>query len=329
MKKILFVSHSLSTFTAPILKSLQKLKFHTKLFDYGRPTLQGRIFGLLGNLKILDKNKTTILVEEQINQGLLNLVDNYKPDYLFVFKGKNISPVTLARIRAKGVITVNYFPDYMEDFTWIKTHASYYDFFFSPCEIVVDKLKQLKIKSYYLSFGYNPDQKIKRVAKKYDIAYVGQYTKRREKYFSVLKNLDFHIWGYEQFWRGTKLYKYFHNEASFEETKKIIRSAKIVVNVLTCEDNIPIKSVNYRVFETTGLGSFLLNWYHEPINEFYQDGVEIVNFKTPKELLIKAKYYLIHKAEREEIAYNGWKRTVKNHTWKKRFGQMFKIINRT
>lgn len=327
MNKILFVSHSLSAFTAPILTSLKKLKFNAKLFDYGRPTLKGRIFGLSGNLKILDKKRTTVLVKEQINQGLLNLVDNYKPDYLFVFKGKNITPFTLARIRAKGVITVNYFPDYMEDFTWIKAHALDYDFFFNPCEIVVEKLKQLKIRSYYLPFGYNPDQKIKRVTKKYDIVFVGQYTKRREKYFSVLNNLDFHIWGYEQFWRGTKLYKYFHNEASFEETKEIIGSAKIVVNVLTCEDNISIKSVNYRVFETTGLGTFLLNWDHEPVNEFYKDGVEIVNFKTPKELLAKAKYYLIHEAERKKVAYSGWKRTVKDHTWEKRFRQMFQIIN--
>lgn len=327
MKKILFVSHSLSTFTTPIIASLQKLKFQIKLFDYGRPTLQGRVFGLLGNHKILDKKRAKILVEEQVNHGLLSLVDNYKPDYLFVFKGKNITPLTLTRIKKKGIITINYFPDYMEDFVWIKKHVSDYDFFFNPCEIVVNKLKQLKIKSYYLPFGYNPDKKIIKVIKKYDLAFVGQYTKRREKYFSALTNLDFHIWGYQKYWQETKLFKHFHKEASFEKTKEIIRSAKIVVNVLTCEDKIPIKSVNYRVFETEGLGTFLLNWYHEPINEFYKDGVEIVNFKTPKDLLAKAKYYLVNESKREEIAFNGWRRTVKEHTWKKRLTNMFKIID--
>lgn len=326
-KRIIFSNHSISPFTSPIIQTLKKLNFETVFYDYAKPSLIGRVAGFSGNIGLVDRNKKNKIIDEQINLAIINLVDKFKPDYLFVYKGKNFHKETIQKIRSKGVVTINWFPDYMEDFEWIKNHALDYDYFFNPCEIVVSNLKKIKIKAYYLPFGYNADINNIKYPKKYDIVFIGQYTKKRDKYFSKLTKLDFHIWGYERYWRKSKLLKNFHSEASFSDTVKIIKSAKIVVNVLTCEDWVPIRSVNYRVFETTGLGTFLLNWYHEPIDKFFKSDKEIVNFKTAIEAFEKAKYYLSHESEREKIALAGWRRAVKDHSFSNRLREMFKITH--
>ena len=43
-------------------------------------------------------------------------------------------------------------------------------------------------------------------------------------------------------------------------------------------------------------------------------------------MIDKIRYYLKHNKEREAIALSGYEQTLKEHTYEKRFNEIFKVI---
>lgn len=97
-------------------------------------------------------------------------------------------------------------------------------------------------------------------------------------------------------------------------------------NARSLAPSIWSRQIKGRNFEIPGLGVFFLTEYVRHIEDYYEIGKEIDCFKNPKELADKIKYYLNHDGEREEIARAGRERTLKNHTYEKRFNEIFKKI---
>lgn len=318
-KRVLYACHDMSPLYQPVIKSLQELGFQVEFFDYYKSSILVRLMGFLGvSRKQIDK---------QINQELIRRVKKFKPDFLLVSKGLHLSPNSLSAVRLMKVTTINWFPDFWEFLPWIKKNALNYDYFFNADLLVIEELKKSGFDHiYYLPYATYPDKKYQRTPKKYDIIFVGQYTKRRESFLKPLVSLGLKIWGYEG-WQNSSLSSCYQGRLSnLDEVLQKYREAKINLNIVTGEEGIPVKTVNLRVFEVCGVGGFLLNWHKEPIDDFYKDGKEIVNFKNSEDLLKKVKYYLQHEKEREKIALAGWRRTVRDHTFVKRFKKMFEIV---
>jgi len=65
------------------------------------------------------------------------------------------------------------------------------------------------------------------------------------------------------------------------------------------------------------------------IFDYFVNGKEIVTFdeNDPKDLQDKILYYLEHEKEREEIAHNGYVRTMKENMWKHRIEKLLQFIN--
>lgn len=84
--------------------------------------------------------------------------------------------------------------------------------------------------------------------------------------------------------------------------------------------------IHCRTFEVPGCGGFLLTDYADNLSDYYQDGKELVIFDGFRDLVKKIKYYLGKDQEREVIARAGYERTLKEHTYEKRFNEIFKIM---
>ena len=61
-------------------------------------------------------------------------------------------------------------------------------------------------------------------------------------------------------------------------------------------------TVNMRLFEATGQGSFIITQHLDNLNQFFEPGTEIETYQTQSELLEKIQFYLDHPEEREAIA---------------------------
>lgn len=104
---------------------------------------------------------------------------------------------------------------------------------------------------------------------------------------------------------------------------KVFYSSKINLNITmrSIESGIPM-----RVFDIMSVGGFVLSNYQEEIPELFEEGKEIVTFRTPEELLDKADYYLKHDRERTEIGINGYQKVKKCYTYERQLQKIISIL---
>lgn len=107
------------------------------------------------------------------------------------------------------------------------------------------------------------------------------------------------------------------------EAYKVFYSSKININITmrSIESGVPM-----RIFDIMSVGGFVLSNYQEEISELFEEGKEIVTFKTPEELLEKADYYLSHDKERQQIGINGYKKIKKCYTYEQQIRKIVSIL---
>lgn len=81
-----------------------------------------------------------------------------------------------------------------------------------------------------------------------------------------------------------------------------------------------------RNFEVPGCGGFLLTGMAENLGQYYEIGKEVVCFDDRHDLIEKVRYYLKHEDERAVIAKAGYERTLREHTYARRFSEIFEQI---
>ena len=101
-----------------------------------------------------------------------------------------------------------------------------------------------------------------------------------------------------------------------------INSYKIHLNCNIADD------INYRTFETTGCGTFLLTNYTPGLEKLFDIGKEIVVYNDLEDLDNKVKYYLDNEDEREKIAKAGYERVKSEHTYLERSKKLIDIIEK-
>lgn len=85
---------------------------------------------------------------------------------------------------------------------------------------------------------------------------------------------------------------------------------------------------NMRLFETTGVGAFLMTQHHANIGRYFEPDREIVTFSSEEEFLEKARYYIEHDAEREAIAERGMRRCQTEHSLENRVAELDTILRK-
>lgn len=101
---------------------------------------------------------------------------------------------------------------------------------------------------------------------------------------------------------------------------RAINSYKIHLNCNISND------INYRTFETTGCGTFLLTNYTPGLEKLFRIGEEIVVYDSIEDLDQKVAYYLENEEEREKIAKAGYERSKKDHTYAERCKWLFNLL---
>jgi spore maturation protein CgeB len=85
---------------------------------------------------------------------------------------------------------------------------------------------------------------------------------------------------------------------------------------------------NMRLYESTGVGTLLLTDAKRNLPELFDVGKEVVSYEGPDDLVEKIEYYLAHDDERREVAAAGQRRTLAEHTYAHRMGELVGILSR-
>jgi spore maturation protein CgeB len=87
--------------------------------------------------------------------------------------------------------------------------------------------------------------------------------------------------------------------------------------------HMTVPQIKARHFQIPACGGFVMTSMADDLGEWYVPGKEIVIYENEDDMAEKVKYYLAHEAERKAIAQAGYERTVRDHTYEKRFRAIF------
>lgn len=88
-----------------------------------------------------------------------------------------------------------------------------------------------------------------------------------------------------------------------------------------------IPHVRLRDFEAPMCRTCYLTGHTHEIEEFYEIGREIDCYRSAEELVDKVRFYLEHPTAAELLREAGYQRARRDHTWERRFQQLFSEIN--
>lgn len=123
-----------------------------------------------------------------------------------------------------------------------------------------------------------------------------------------------------------------HPPASDQEYVNLFSESKISLGFLVLGDTHrmrrPLRQVRLREFEAPMAGAFYVTEYLEEIGLHYEIGKEVVCFSSQEELVSLCRHYLVHDEERERIRRAGLERARRDHTWTRRFEDLFAEMRR-
>ena len=137
---------------------------------------------------------------------------------------------------------------------------------------------------------------------------------------------DLQVWGYgaDQLPSGSPLANHFRGEAWGLEMYLILAHARIVLNRHI--DVAQGYANNMRLFEATGMGALLLTEAAPNLDRLFRPGSEVVAYKDDTDLIDAVGHYLETDEELEVIAAAGQRRTLEDHTYRRRIGELAAIL---
>jgi spore maturation protein CgeB len=235
-----------------------------------------------------------------------------------------LTPGDVARLKdATGGLVAMWFPDHIARFGRAYfLNADYDALFFKDPYIVWSLQRNLDRPIYYLPECFNPARHRLDVLSDEDrrvfgceIATAGNLHSYRAACFARLGDYDVKLWGNPPpLWLKDEslMTMVRHRYVVNEDKARAFLAAKIVVNNLQPSE---IWGLNARAFEAAGIGAFQLVDWVPGLAQLFEDGVEIVSFRSYEDLIEKVDHYLENQAEREAIARQGRERALRDHTF--------------
>jgi len=155
---------------------------------------------------------------------------------------------------------------------------------------------------------------------RYPVCFVGTAHGKRQAWINALRQRGIEVVCFGHGWPQGAI--------AAGEIPQIIRNSVISLNFANSAiifDWILPREVNQikaRTFEVPGAGGFLLTEWADGIDRYYTPGKEIVVFQNLEELANQIRYYLQHPGERDIIAWAGYDRTKKEHSYEQRLAEV-------
>ena len=266
---------------------------------------------------------------KQVNEDLLAVVREYKPEILFVYRGTHVFPETLDRIHKEspGTYLIGYnndnpFSEKSGQFAWrhfiasipkydlnlAYRHENMQDFAGAGARRVE------LLRSWFIPEKNRPVELSDSDKQKYncDVAFIGHFeADGREQYLAeiVKSGFDFKLFGPE--WNRVidevPALKKFAPVSSprGEEYNKAINGAKISLCFLS---KLNHDTYTRRCFEIPATKRLLLSEFSEDLNSMFKEGIEADYFRSKAEMIEKIEFYIKNPEARERVAQAGFEK---------------------
>ncbi len=255
-------------------------------------------------------------------------IKHYRPDVL-ISQDAGISNGFFREIKPLVRLIVGQIasPLSQEDF-------SSYDLMISSLPNFVDYFRQAGIPSELNRFGFEPNvlYRLKAEGNKYPVSFVGSLFQHHADRVRLLTHLckraDVQIWGHgiESVPWGSPIRRRYRGNAWGIEMYQILQYSKITLN-----HHIGVAeryANNMRLFEATGVGTLLITDWKKNLDQIFELGKEVIAYRNAEECAELVRYYLTHDRERETVAKAGQQRTLRDHTYYQRMGELLDIVRK-
>ena len=290
---------------------------------------------------------------DTMNQRLMQAVQEQKPDLLFCFLfTEELKKETIERITKKtGTKTFNWFAD---DHWRFPIYSKYWAPSFTAVattdSLAVAKYRSIGIEVIKTQWAAAELGKLEsgNVQFSNEISFVGKNYGKREKYIAYLEQQKLTVKAFGKGWEGGVVSDadlatiFSRSRINLNFTESYIDWKKQAVQFFLRKElgNYYVQNhflgqvqstigkmrpqIKSRIFEIPARGGFLLTGEADNLRDYYEEGKEIIIFDSAGDLAEKCRYYLTHEAERAAIAKAGYERTAREHTYEKRFTEIFK-----
>lgn len=278
------------------------------------------------------------------NREILQAVDQLDAKILLTVKGNYIKPETLSSLAARGVKTINYYPDFRFSYDSIdQATFPLYTLFITTKSFQVEFLEHIlsKHRVRFLHHGYCPDvhqppeSRLLDEDQAPDVLYVGTYTEHKERLFSAVRNacpeIRFRIYG--NGWNHPNIGEtlkpclanrpvYGMNYAQLANAAKI----NLAIHMGAADDTGWQDLVSTRSFELPACKGFMLHVDNAEIRQLYEVGEEIDVFCSADDLCDKIRFYLENEPIRIQMIENAYRRCVPAYSYDQRAREIASFI---
>lgn len=283
----------------------------------------------------------------RLNDDLVARARDTGADAAFIIRGGLIFPETIRRLKDLGVWVVGWnnddpFSPMSPRYLWrhLLSALSMYDRYFAYRHANVPRYLERGcprvevLRSYYIKELNYHMADTSGSPYQCDVSFSGHWeADGREQYIGALLDApDFRFRLFGTFWDRASDYARIQNRLGVirpvykHDYNLVLNSTKIALVFLSKLNN---DTYTRRCFEIPAAGTFMLSEYTDDLNAMFKEGVEAEYFRSKRELLDKARYYLGHDEARKRIAQAGHERVLKDgHEAIDRVKEIVRIIQK-
>ncbi|WP_435127667.1 CgeB family protein [Halobaculum sp. D14] len=251
--------------------------------------------------------------------------EHYDPDVVLNIAVDGISSEFLADAKQRhGFLLVGQIAAPLPD--WVD--ADVHDVMTSALPQFVDRFERKGIPSEFVKLAFSESvlDRIDPSGPRHPVTFVGSLSSNHEARIELLERLatevPLKVWapGVDHLSEESPLRDCYQGQAWGRDMFEILARSDVVVN-----NHIGVAgpyAANLRLYETTGVGSFLVTDDKRNLDDIFEPGTEVATYDSVSDCVDTIQYYLEHDAERAAIADAGQQRTLSEHTYSERADQL-------
>lgn len=255
---------------------------------------------------------------------LLQQVKQLRPDVVLNQAMSEIGGKLLRRIRKHTKLLVGQIASPLPD----DEDYSAYDLVISSLPNYVKFFRDNHVQAELNRLAFDPVvlDYIPAMSRDIPVSFVGSLTQKHQSRIKLIESLaqktDIQVWGdgAARLDPHSPIRQRHQGEAWGREMLQLLARSRITINHhIGIAENY---ANNMRLYEATGMGALLITDWKNNIAEMFEPGKEVVCYRDAEECADLIAYYLAHESERAEIAAAGQRRTLSEHTYSRRTGEL-------
>lgn len=272
-------------------------------------------------------------LDAKAEEILLAQIEEFKPDLVLNQDVFHVDARLARRIKGIGrpilIGQVGILPSRGED--W-----SAYDLMISQIFQVVQSFRKAGVRSEMLHLGFEPDilDVLPPAPERHiDVSFVGaisaDHQQRVAQLEAVARRYDLKLYGsgLHTLPASSPLHRCYQGEVWGVEMYQALRASRLTLN--SHIDMAGREAGNARLFEATGVGTFLLTDFKDNLHTLFDEGREVAAWRSVDDCLTMIDRYLADDDERRVVAAAGQARTLSTHTFRRRVDNILGFAGRS